>query len=89
MHKRSYSRMALEDHLLRRMPITRIEAMTLYGVQDITATIGRIRKEGFNIERQRITLEQAIQRLQKTLKFAPLDTLPVRDIRVMEYRLAK
>lgn len=83
---KSFATVAFENHILQGLPISRLEAICLYGVQNPTAIISRLRKDGFQIERTNVPMEKVIRRLQKTMKFAPLASLPYMEMKVSEYK---
>lgn len=86
---KSFSRIALEEHLYKKLPITRLEAITLYGVNDLLSAIRRLRNSGLKIERSVITQEQALKRLQKVIKCSPPKGTPFKELKTSEYRLVK
>lgn len=86
---KSYGRIAVEEHLYKKLPLTRLEAIVLYGVNDLTGRIAKLRASGMQIERKVITMENAFKRLQKITKCKPLAQTPIKDIKTSEYRLIK
>ena len=86
---RGFSANAVTEHLLKGQPITRLEAINLYGLQDLTRTISRLRAAGFRVERTKTTLEQAVLRLQKVIKMSPPKNVPIREMMISEYRVIK
>jgi len=86
---RSFARNAVTEHLMAGKPISRIEAMNLYGMQDLTSCIGRMRKEGHEIIRTTNTLEKVVKRLQRVIKMSPPSKLPTKEMIVSEYRMVK
>jgi hypothetical protein len=86
---KSFGRVAVEEHLYKKLPLTRLEAIVLYGVNDLTGCISKLRASGMQIERRVITMEDSFKRLQKITKCKPLSQTPIKDIRTSEYRLIK
>ena len=91
MTQRSFSTTAVTAHILKGLPITRIEAMCYYGMQDLSRVISRMRKAGHEIDRETISLESAIKSIQKrkVVTLMPPKNLPMREIMVARYRIVK
>lgn len=80
---------ALLEHMLSGHPITIIEALVLFGVQNPNAEFARIKKDGFWIESRRIPLATAVRRINQYATLKPPADLPTREITVTEYRIKK
>ena len=81
--------LAVKEHLLSGKPITRLEAMLLYGINNLPAHINRVRKEGWIIKSRSIPFATAIKRVNKYAVVKPPKNLPVREIQVTEYWSSK
>ena len=81
--------MAVRGHLAEGLPLTRLEAIALFGVSNLTTIISSLRREGWQIESQLIPYARAVVRLNKHITFHPPQNLPVREILLTEYRLKK
>ena len=46
--------MAVREHLAEGLPLTRLEAIALFGVSNLTTIISSLRREGWQIESQLI-----------------------------------
>lgn len=80
---------AAREHIVSGYPITRIEAMVLFGIQNFPDLISVMRKEGWMIKSRRVPYAKAIRRINE---FAVLKTpanLPIRDIQITEYWVSK
>ena len=75
--------------MYKGLPLTRLEAIVLYGVNDLTRCLSRLKVSGMQIERKVITMEAAFKRLQTVTKCKPLARTPIKDIMTSEYRLLK
>lgn len=81
--------LAVREHLADGLPLTRLEAITLFGVSNLTTIISSLRREGWQIESQLIPYARAVVRLNKQITFSPPENLPTREILLTEYRLQK
>lgn len=81
--------LAAQEHLVSGKPITRLEAMVLYGVPDLTKLISDMRKKGWTIESRRVPYAAAIKRINQHAVLTPPANLPVREILLTEYWVNK
>ena len=80
---------AAREYLLEGNLITRLEAMVLFAVPDLTKIISDLRREGETVERRTIPLARAIRRVNKAATLVPPPALPVRDIHLTEYWISR
>ena len=80
---------AAREHLLEGKPLTRLEAMVLYGVPDLTKLISDMRKQGWTIHSQKIPYAAAARRVNEHATLRPPKNLPVREIQLTEYWVSK
>ena len=81
--------LALKEHMLQGNPITRLDAITLFGVSNLTALVSNMRKDGWIICSKKINYVKAQKRLNDFLTFIPPKNLPVREIQLTEYWISK
>lgn len=81
--------LAFREHLLEGNPVSPLEAMLLFGVQNPNAELTRMRKEGFPIKARRVPMAKIIVRLNKFVQCSVPDNLPYREITMTEYWLSK
>lgn len=81
--------LAAREHLLSGKPLTRLEAIVLYGVQGFTEMISDLRKDGWQVEHANILYVAALRRLNGHAILQPPPDLPVRKIYLTEYRVKK
>ncbi|UZK67846.1 helix-turn-helix domain-containing protein [Sphingomonas sp. M1-B02] len=84
-----YGVASTREHLLSGMPITRIEALLLFGVPDLTKIVSDLKREGHAFERGRVSVADALRRLSPRAQVVPPSDLPVREISLTEYRIAR
>ena len=80
---------AVKEHLLSGKPITRLEALILYGISNLTGLISEIRKQGWVIESQRVPYAVAVKRVNEHAVLQPPKNLPVREMTLIEYWVSK
>lgn len=84
-----YGVTATREYLLAGNMITRLEAMVLFAVPDLTKLIADLRREGHDVERRTIPLLAAIRRVNEAATLVPPPALPVGDIKVTEYWVSR
>lgn len=81
--------LAAKEHIARGEPITRLEAIVLYGVSNLTDMITEMRRNGFLIDSYNVPYARAVVRLNNYATLKPPSNLPIRDITLTEYKLKK
>lgn len=81
--------MALREHMLEGHRISLLEAMLLFGVQNPNAEITRLRKSGFIVKSQRVSMAKIVRRLNEHSQFTPPKNLPVTEILFTEYWVSR
>ncbi len=81
--------MAVKEHLHSGKPITRLEAMILFGVADLTKVISDLRKEGWTVHSRPVAYIAAVKRVNEHAVLQPPSNLPVREIQLTEYWMGK
>ena len=76
---------ALREHLLGGNIISKLEALLLFGVQNPTAEIHRMRKDGFSVKSQRVPMTKILARTNKYAVCQPPTDLPHKEINMLEY----
>ena len=81
--------LAAREHLADGQPITRLEALVLYGVQNLAQVVSSMRREGWVVESQKIAYVAAVRRVNEHATLTPPPNLPVREIQLTEYWVSK
>lgn len=81
--------LAAREHLASGKPITRLEAIVLYGVANLPDIIKEMRQQGWVINSRTVTYAAAMQRLREYCEITPPRNLPIREINFTEYRVSK
>lgn len=76
---------ALKEHLLSGGEVSRLEAQVLFGVPNLTAEIGRLKKSGFILQRKNVPLAKVVRRINQVCVLQLPENLPAREIMVSEY----
>ncbi len=81
---------AAKEHLLAGEPLTRLEALVLYGLSNLPELVYEMRtQEQFKVVTKKVTYATAMVRINKHAVLKPPANLPIRDIFLTEYRVAK
>ena len=81
--------LAAREHLASGEPLTRLEAIVLYGVAYLPDVIKEMRRQGWIIKSRNVSYAVALARLNKVTHFqAPLN-LPIKEIQFTEYWVSK
>lgn len=81
--------LAAKEHLLSGQPITRLEAIVLYGVANLPDVVKEMRRQGWIINSRNISYAAAMTRLNEVALLQPPKNLPVREIQFTEYWISK
>jgi hypothetical protein len=81
--------LAAREHLLSGEPMTRLEAIILFGVPDLTKLISDLRREGFIVHTRRVAYVVAVTRVNRHAVLQPPANLPIKDITLTDYWLSK
>jgi hypothetical protein len=77
--------LAAREHLLSGEPMTRLEAITLFGVPDLTKLISDLRRDGFIVHTRQVPYLVAVTRVNKHAVLQPPANLPVKEITLTDY----
>ncbi|TGQ16363.1 MULTISPECIES: helix-turn-helix domain-containing protein [unclassified Mesorhizobium] len=80
---------AAREHLLSGEPMTRLEAIILFGVPDLTKLISDLRHEGFIIHTRQVSYVAAVSRVNRHAVLHPPANLPVKEITLTDYWVSR
>lgn len=80
---------AAQEHMLEGKPLTRLEALVLFGVISLPGLIRRMRSKGWVIESRRISYAAALRRMQPHAHVEPPPNLPVRELQLTDYWISR
>jgi hypothetical protein len=81
--------LAAREHLASGKPLTRLEAIILYGVANLPDVIKEMRRQGWIIKSRNITYAAAVVRLKEFAELTPPKNLPVSQIQLTDYWISK
>ena len=81
--------LAAREYLASGKPLTRLEAIVLFGVANLPDIIKEMRRQGWVIKSRSITYAAALARLNEHAQLIPPHNLPIREIHFTEYWVSK
>jgi hypothetical protein len=84
-----YGVSAAREYLLDGHELTRLEAMILFAVPDLTKVISDLRREGYEVQRQTISYRKALRRVNEAARLVPPPALPTGEISLTEYWVSR
>ena len=70
-------------------PLTRLEAMVLFGVANLPDVVKAMRREGWIVEQKLVPYAAAMKRINEHAVLKPPPNLPIREVMVTEYRVTR
>ena len=80
---------ALREHMLEGHPITLLEASLLFGVNSLTAEIGRMKRDGYFIKSEPIAMPAVIRRINQVAICKVPKNLPYKEVSLTQYWMEK
>lgn len=80
---------AAKEHLVSGEPLTRLEALVLFGISNLPELVYQMRKQGWTIENKPVPYATAMVRINIHAVLKPPKNLPIRDIKLAEYRVTR
>jgi len=77
--------LAAREHLASGEPITRLEALVLYGVANLPDIVKEMRRQGWVIGSRWVPYATAVARVNRHAVLQPPKNLPIRDVQMTEY----
>lgn len=81
--------LAAKEHLLSGAPLTRLEAIVLFGVSNLPELVYEMRQQGLIIKSRKVAYAAAMVRINKHAQLVPPANLPIREIMLTEYWVAR
>ena len=81
--------LAAKEHLIGGKPLTRLEAIILYGVANLPDLIKEMRGQGWIVKSRNISYAAAMARLNEYAELQPPRNLPIREIQFTEYWVSR
>lgn len=81
--------LAAREHLASGRPLTRMEAIVMFGVANLPDIIKEMRRQGWIIKSRLVPYATAMARINKHAVLTPPPNLPIREIQFTEYWVSK
>jgi hypothetical protein len=81
--------LAAKEHLVGGNPLTRLDALILFGVSNLPELVYEMRRDGFLINTRKIPFAAAMVRVNEHAVLKPPANLPIREIMLTEYRVSR
>lgn len=80
---------AAKEHMLGGNPLTRLDALILFGVSNLPELVYELRKDGHLVKSRKVPFAAAMVRVNQHAVLQPPKNLPIREIMLAEYRISK
>ena len=88
--KKNYSGvMAMKEHILKGNKISNLEALLLFGVQNLQNEMRLMKNEKDFIKSQKVPMVKILKRINKYVSCKAPENLPTTDILSIEYWVSK
>ena len=81
--------LAAREHLMSGLPLTRLEALVLFGVSNLPELVYEMKKQGIIINKKDVAYAAAMVRINQYATLKPPPNLPIREIMLTEYWVSK
>lgn len=83
------SALAAKEHMLSGKPLTRMEALVLFGLSNLPELVYEMRQQGFVVKNRKVPYATAMVRINQHAVLKPPANLPIREILFTEYWVNK
>ena len=81
---------ALKEYMINGGRVSRIESLLLFGVQNFTAVLTLIKRDGFIVKKTPVSIAKILRRInENNVACKAPKSLPVRDIIMNEWWISK
>jgi hypothetical protein len=80
---------AAREHLLSGKPLTRMEALVLFGLSNLPELVYELRNQQFKVESRKVPYATAMVRINQHATLKPPPNLPIREIMFTEYWISR
>lgn len=81
--------LALREHMLEGHRVSLLEALLVFGVQSLNAELARLKKDGFLVKSDPVSMAKVIRRINEYTVCQPPSALPYREIVMTEYWISR
>lgn len=83
------SAVAAREHLLSGQPLTRLDAIVLFGLSNLPELIYEMKKQKFVVKKRNVTYAAVMVRINQHAVLKPPPNLPIREIMLTEYWISR
>lgn len=76
---------AAKEHLLGGNPLTRMEALVLFGCSNLPEVVFELKRDGYIVKKRFVPYAAAMARINQHAVLKPPANLPIREIQFTEY----
>lgn len=69
--------------------VSLLEAILVFGVQSLNAELARLKKEGFLVKSERVSMAKVLRRTNEIALCKPPENLPFKEIVMTEYWISR
>ncbi|RYG97604.1 MAG: hypothetical protein EON58_09345 [Alphaproteobacteria bacterium] len=81
--------LALREHMLEGHRVSLLEALLVFGVQNLNAELARLKKDGFLVKSEMVSMAKVVRRANEFANCQPPSALPFREIVMTEYWISR
>jgi hypothetical protein len=81
--------LAAREHLMSGQPLTRLEALVLFGVSNLPELVYEMKKQGVIVKKKDVPYAAAMVRINQHAVLKPPPNLPIREIMLTEYWVSR
>jgi hypothetical protein len=81
--------LAAREHLLSGLPLTRLEAIVLFGIANLPDIVKEMRRQGWIVNSRSIPYAMAVARMRDHAHLEPPKNLPVKEIMFTDYWVSR
>jgi len=81
--------LALREHMLDGNRVSLLEAILVFGVQSLNAELARLKKDGFLVKSERVSMAKVLRRTNEIARCEPPSQLPFKEIVMTEYWISR
>ena len=80
---------AAKEHLLEGNPLTRMEALVLFGCSNLPEVVFELKRDGYQVKKKNVAYAAAMARINQHAVLKPPANLPIREIQFAEYWISR
>lgn len=81
--------LALREHMLEGHRVSLLEALLVFGVQSLNAELGRLKKDGFLIRDEKVSMAKVLRRINEVTVCKAPENLPFKEVVMTEYWISR